>query len=90
MSDAPRLISISLQCLFFSVILAKFLIEDGKSHWMSGLTLIGMQRVGRSGYVLTRPAGIYIIISTTFWFYPTYLMGVLGGNSSLFTCGGGH
>ena len=30
-----------LQCLFFSVILVKFLIEDGKSHWMSGLTLIG-------------------------------------------------
>jgi hypothetical protein len=30
-----------LQCLFFSVILVKFLIEDGKSHWMSGLTLVG-------------------------------------------------
>ena len=46
----------SLQCLFFSVILAKFLIEDGKSHWMSGLTLIGEYRAtGRSGQILNSP-----------------------------------
>ncbi|EEB92606.1 hypothetical protein MPER_08860 [Moniliophthora perniciosa FA553] len=27
--------------LFFSVLLVKFAIEDGKSHWMSGVVLIG-------------------------------------------------
>lgn len=72
------------------MILTKFLIEDGKSHWMSGLTLIGEYRVtSRSGQIPTQPTGIYIIISATFWYYPTHLMGVLGGNMSLFACPGG-
>lgn len=27
--------------LFFSVLLVKFSVEDGKAHWMSGVVLIG-------------------------------------------------
>lgn len=30
-----------MQVLFLSVLLVKFSVEDGKSHWMSGLVLIG-------------------------------------------------
>ena len=28
-------------CLFFSVLLVKFSVEDGKAHWMSGVVLVG-------------------------------------------------
>jgi hypothetical protein len=31
-----------VQVLFFSVLLVKFSVEDGKSHWLSGVVLIGM------------------------------------------------
>ncbi|KAH6905478.1 calcium ion transporter [Coprinopsis sp. MPI-PUGE-AT-0042] len=40
--------------LFFSVLVVKFIIEDGKSHWMNGLALIS----------------VYILIAMSFWFYP--------------------
>ncbi|KAF8995975.1 Sodium/calcium exchanger protein-domain-containing protein [Cyathus striatus] len=40
--------------LFFSVLLVKFSVEDGKSHWMSGLALIAT----------------YILIAISFWYYP--------------------
>ncbi|PFH51602.1 hypothetical protein AMATHDRAFT_142145 [Amanita thiersii Skay4041] len=40
--------------LFFSVLLVKFSVEDGKSHWMSGLVLIGA----------------YILIALSFWNFP--------------------
>lgn len=40
--------------LFFSVLLVKFSIEDGKSHWMSGVALIG----------------VYILIALSFWNFP--------------------
>ncbi|KAF8347393.1 Sodium/calcium exchanger protein-domain-containing protein [Amanita rubescens] len=40
--------------LFFSVLLVKFSMEDGKSHWMSGLILIGA----------------YSLISLAFWNFP--------------------
>jgi len=31
-----------LQCLFLSVLIVKFAIEDGRTHWMSGTALVGM------------------------------------------------
>ncbi|KAG6860652.1 hypothetical protein C0995_009017 [Termitomyces sp. Mi166 len=40
--------------LFFSVLLVKFSVEDGKSHWMSGYVLIA----------------VYIIIALSFWNFP--------------------
>ncbi|KAF8880651.1 Sodium/calcium exchanger protein-domain-containing protein [Infundibulicybe gibba] len=40
--------------LFFSVLLVKFSVEDGKSHWMSGLVLIA----------------VYILIALSFWNFP--------------------
>lgn len=40
--------------LFFSVIAVKFAIEDGRSHWMSGMALIG----------------VYVIIALSFWNFP--------------------
>ncbi|TCD68105.1 hypothetical protein EIP91_011558 [Steccherinum ochraceum] len=45
---------IETMCLFLSVLIVKFSIEDGKSHWMSGFVLIG----------------VYIIIALSFWNYP--------------------
>ncbi|ESK84739.1 calcium ion transporter [Moniliophthora roreri MCA 2997] len=40
--------------LFFSVLLVKFAIEDGKSHWMSGVVLIA----------------VYTLIALCFWNFP--------------------
>ncbi|TFK64541.1 calcium/proton exchanger [Pluteus cervinus] len=40
--------------LFFSVLLVKFSVEDGRSHWMSGMVLIGT----------------YILIALAFWSFP--------------------
>ncbi|KAF8154734.1 Sodium/calcium exchanger protein-domain-containing protein [Crassisporium funariophilum] len=40
--------------LFFSVLVVKFSVEDGKSHWMSGLVLIG----------------VYVLIALSFWNFP--------------------
>ncbi|TFK34661.1 Sodium/calcium exchanger protein-domain-containing protein [Crucibulum laeve] len=40
--------------LFFSVLIVKFSVEDGKSHWMSGLVLMAT----------------YILIGLAFWNFP--------------------
>ncbi|GLB41281.1 putative Ca(2) cation antiporter (CaCA) (TC 2.A.19) family protein [Lyophyllum shimeji] len=40
--------------LFFSVLLVKFSVEDGKSHWMSGFVMIA----------------VYVIIALSFWNFP--------------------
>ncbi|KAJ7599441.1 Sodium/calcium exchanger protein-domain-containing protein [Mycena floridula] len=40
--------------LFFSVLLVKFSVEDGKAHWMSGFVLIG----------------VYLMIALSFWNFP--------------------
>ncbi|RDB30085.1 Vacuolar calcium ion transporter [Hypsizygus marmoreus] len=40
--------------LFFSVLLVKFSVEDGKSHWLSGFILIA----------------VYVIIALSFWNFP--------------------
>lgn len=40
--------------LFFSVLLVKFSVEDGKSHWMSGLALVS----------------VYVFIALAFWHFP--------------------
>ncbi|KAJ3518549.1 hypothetical protein NMY22_g13619 [Coprinellus aureogranulatus] len=40
--------------LFFSVLVVKFSIEDGRSHWMSGMALIA----------------VYIMIALSFWNFP--------------------
>ncbi|KAI0077464.1 calcium/proton exchanger [Panus rudis PR-1116 ss-1] len=45
---------IETMCLFLSVLIVKFSIEDGKSHWMSGVSLIG----------------VYLVIALSFWNYP--------------------
>jgi len=48
--------------LFFSVLAVKFIIEDGRSHWMSGLALIS----------------VYILIALSFWFYPDSIRTIQG------------
>ncbi|KAK7442222.1 hypothetical protein VKT23_016193 [Stygiomarasmius scandens] len=40
--------------LFFSVLLVKFSVEDGKAHWMSGVVLIA----------------VYALIALSFWNFP--------------------
>ncbi|KAF5353924.1 hypothetical protein D9756_007090 [Leucocoprinus leucothites] len=40
--------------LFFSVLLVKFSVEDGKSHWMSGMALVS----------------VYVLIALSFWHFP--------------------
>ncbi|KAI4518866.1 calcium/proton exchanger [Schizophyllum commune Loenen D] len=40
--------------LFFSVILVKFSVEDGKAHWMSGVVLVG----------------VYFLLALSFWNFP--------------------
>ncbi|KAF2755335.1 Calcium/proton exchanger [Pseudovirgaria hyperparasitica] len=44
-----------LALIFVAVLLVNYLIQDGKSHWLEGVLLMGM----------------YIIIATAGWFYPT-------------------
>lgn len=46
--------SLETLVLFFSVLLVKFAIEDGKSHWMSGAVLIV----------------VYAIVALCFWNFP--------------------
>ncbi|KAL1727950.1 Sodium/calcium exchanger protein-domain-containing protein [Schizophyllum commune] len=41
--------------LFFSVILVKFSVEDGKAHWMSGVVLA---------------VGVYFLLALSFWNFP--------------------
>ncbi|THV06854.1 calcium/proton exchanger [Dendrothele bispora CBS 962.96] len=48
--------------LFFSVILVKFSIEDGKSHWMSGIALIA----------------VYALIALSFWNFPVTIRTLQG------------
>lgn len=57
--------------IFMTVLLVKFVIEDGRTHWLNGVTLVC----------------VYIMLATTFWHFPTNLMGLLGGNQTLFICG---
>ncbi|EIM19153.1 calcium/proton exchanger [Wallemia mellicola CBS 633.66] len=40
--------------LFLSILLARFAIEDGRSHWLSGCVLLGS----------------YLIIALVFWYFP--------------------
>ncbi|KAI0744350.1 Sodium/calcium exchanger protein-domain-containing protein [Daedaleopsis nitida] len=40
--------------LFFSVLLVKFSVEDGRAHWMSGVLLVG----------------VYMLITLSFWNFP--------------------
>lgn len=46
--------SLETVVLFFSVLLVKFSVEDGKSHWMSGFVLVS----------------VYVLIALCFWNYP--------------------
>jgi len=62
--------------LFFSVLLVKFSVEDGKSHWMSGIALTGMSHIifhfCWSIYWSRRLllSGVYILIAIAFWHFP--------------------
>lgn len=49
-------------CLFLSVIIVKFAIEDGRTHWMSGTVLVA----------------VYILIAICFWYYPETSNNVVG------------
>ncbi|KAF9649535.1 calcium/proton exchanger [Thelephora ganbajun] len=49
-------------CLFLSVIMVKFAIEDGRTHWMSGTALVA----------------VYILIAICFWYYPEPSNSVVG------------
>ncbi|KAF4609990.1 hypothetical protein D9613_010509 [Agrocybe pediades] len=51
--------------LFFSVLLVKFSVEDGKSHWMSGMCLIG----------------VYILIAVAFWHFPSDTLRTIQGTT---------
>jgi Ca2+/H+ antiporter len=44
-----------LQAIFLTVLLVKFVIEDGRTHWLNGVTLVC----------------VYIMLATTFWHFPT-------------------
>jgi Ca2+:H+ antiporter len=46
--------SLETVVLFFSVILVKFAVEDGKSHWMNGVALVA----------------VYMLIALAFWNFP--------------------
>ncbi|KAF9465438.1 Sodium/calcium exchanger protein-domain-containing protein [Collybia nuda] len=46
--------SLETVVLFFSVLLVKFSVEDGKSHWLSGVVLIA----------------VYFVIALSFWNFP--------------------
>ncbi|KAF9255385.1 calcium/proton exchanger [Marasmius fiardii PR-910] len=48
--------------LFLSVILVKFSIEDGKSHWMSGIVLVS----------------VYVLIAMSFWSFPVAVRMIQG------------
>lgn len=57
--------------LFFSVLLVKFSVEDGKSHWLSGVVLIGRfpsQPLVCS--ILISISAVYILIAISFWNFP--------------------
>ena len=43
------------QFIFLTVLLVKFVIEDGRTHWLNGATLVC----------------VYVMLATTFWHYPT-------------------
>ncbi|KAJ3553114.1 hypothetical protein NM688_g3786 [Phlebia brevispora] len=45
---------IETMCLFLSILLVKFSIGEGKTHWMSGVAL----------------TGVYMLIAISFWDYP--------------------
>ncbi|KAF9043026.1 Sodium/calcium exchanger protein-domain-containing protein [Panaeolus papilionaceus] len=49
--------------LFFSVLVVKFSVEDGKSHWMSGLLLMGT----------------YTLIALAFWYFPSDTLRLIQG-----------
>ncbi|KAF8066965.1 Sodium/calcium exchanger protein-domain-containing protein [Lyophyllum atratum] len=49
--------------LFFSVLLVKFSVEDGKSHWMSGFVMIA----------------VYTMIALCFWNFPETVRLIQGG-----------
>lgn len=40
--STQALMQTAAQVLFLSVLVVKFSVEDGKSHWMSGIVLVGM------------------------------------------------
>ncbi|KJA22559.1 hypothetical protein HYPSUDRAFT_202123 [Hypholoma sublateritium FD-334 SS-4] len=41
--------------LFLSVLVVKFSVEDGKSHWMSGIVLVA----------------VYVLVAVSFWHFPS-------------------
>jgi Ca2+/H+ antiporter len=43
------------QSIFLTVLLVKFVIEDGRTHWLNGVTLVC----------------VYVMLATTFWHFPT-------------------
>ena len=45
-----------MQCLFLSVLMVKFVVNDGRSHWLNGVALLG----------------VYALISIAFWDYPVF------------------
>ncbi|KAF9531314.1 Sodium/calcium exchanger protein-domain-containing protein [Crepidotus variabilis] len=51
--------------LFLSVLVVKFSVEDGKSHWMSGIVLVST----------------YVLIAVSFWYFPNNLARTIQGQS---------
>ncbi|KAL5513149.1 hypothetical protein ACEPAH_3547 [Sanghuangporus vaninii] len=54
--------SLQTLCLFFAVILVKFSVEDGRTHWMSGVILVA----------------VYVVIALSFWNFPDNIGNDLG------------
>ncbi|KAG1762730.1 hypothetical protein EDD22DRAFT_890487 [Suillus occidentalis] len=48
-----------------------YVVSDGKSNWLEGIILICEDAQYRLWFiVLNIPAGLYVIIAVSFWFYP--------------------
>ncbi|EIN10818.1 calcium/proton exchanger [Punctularia strigosozonata HHB-11173 SS5] len=71
-ADPPPPVLVPAQCLFLSVLLVKFSIEDGKSHWMSGVVLVGACCASLPGLSLNSvpDAAVYVVIAISFWYFP--------------------
>jgi Ca2+:H+ antiporter len=63
--------------LFISVLLVKFSVEDGKSHWMSGMALVCELPLffysARETKIIIMDLcsiAVYILVALSFWHFP--------------------
>lgn len=60
-----------LKSFYHAVQTMSYVVADGKSNWLEGIILICEDAQYRLWFiVLNIPAGLYVIIAVSFWFYP--------------------